>query len=265
MRLSSASNKPPILAVPTSRQHRSPRPIFSPVSHTSFPDQRQSSSIHPSDTAQNATRPTSIMPNLDAHSLRSSMSDSIFYSFDILRSDPSSPSLQHIASSATYPSRPVHPNSQILRTSSSDGSAPAFRVAVAASDPQPATKDEPRSYTISDNYAEAVRKQTDTGSGSGCSSFPVFGSAAVRRTQSGEITDSDDDELSASNSGKRHVCPTCFKRFNRPSSLKIHVNTHTGATRTYLLPVPSEAMRLTHGKFIQRFVAPGQIAVANST
>ncbi|KAF8233164.1 hypothetical protein L208DRAFT_1060855, partial [Tricholoma matsutake] len=36
--------------------------------------------------------------------------------------------------------------------------------------------------------------------------------------------------LSASNSGKRHVCPTCFKRFNRPSSLKIHVNTHTGAT-----------------------------------
>ncbi|KAJ3501470.1 hypothetical protein NLJ89_g9324 [Agrocybe chaxingu] len=31
-------------------------------------------------------------------------------------------------------------------------------------------------------------------------------------------------------SGKKHVCPTCFKRFNRPSSLRIHVNTHTGAT-----------------------------------
>ncbi|KAF9478450.1 hypothetical protein BDN70DRAFT_808829, partial [Pholiota conissans] len=30
--------------------------------------------------------------------------------------------------------------------------------------------------------------------------------------------------------GKKHVCPTCFKRFNRPSSLRIHVNTHTGAT-----------------------------------
>ncbi|KAJ7469803.1 hypothetical protein B0H11DRAFT_1731403, partial [Mycena galericulata] len=30
--------------------------------------------------------------------------------------------------------------------------------------------------------------------------------------------------------GKKHVCPTCGKRFNRPSSLRIHVNTHTGAT-----------------------------------
>ncbi|CAA7268711.1 unnamed protein product [Cyclocybe aegerita] len=31
-------------------------------------------------------------------------------------------------------------------------------------------------------------------------------------------------------SEKKHACPTCFKRFNRPSSLRIHVNTHTGAT-----------------------------------
>lgn len=33
--------------------------------------------------------------------------------------------------------------------------------------------------------------------------------------------------------GKKHVCPTCNKRFNRPSSLRIHVNTHTGATREW--------------------------------
>lgn len=32
--------------------------------------------------------------------------------------------------------------------------------------------------------------------------------------------------------GKRHTCPHCNKRFNRPSSLKIHLNTHTGAKRT---------------------------------
>ncbi|KAJ3485340.1 hypothetical protein NLJ89_g11906 [Agrocybe chaxingu] len=31
-------------------------------------------------------------------------------------------------------------------------------------------------------------------------------------------------------SEKKHVCPTCSKRFNRPSSLRIHANTHTGAT-----------------------------------
>lgn len=32
--------------------------------------------------------------------------------------------------------------------------------------------------------------------------------------------------------GKKHQCPQCPKRFNRPSSLRIHVNTHTGARRT---------------------------------
>ena len=39
--------------------------------------------------------------------------------------------------------------------------------------------------------------------------------------------------------GKKHICPSCLKRFNRPSSLRIHVNTHTGATREFLLFLPS--------------------------
>jgi len=34
--------------------------------------------------------------------------------------------------------------------------------------------------------------------------------------------------------GKKHQCPHCGKRFNRPSSMKIHVNTHTGAKRTFI-------------------------------
>jgi hypothetical protein len=180
----------------------------------------------------------------DSHSTRKrSTSDSVFYSFDILRSDPSSRSLQHIASSATYPNRSLHPGTNLTsHTHPSDGSTPAFRVAVTATpdagrrftDPH-----EPRNYTSSSstNHAESVR--IDSGSGSGCSSFPVFGSAAGRRIiHSADISDSDDDELSPSNSGKRHVCPTCFKRFNRPSSLKIHVNTHTGATRKYFVFFP---------------------------
>ncbi|KAJ7603886.1 hypothetical protein DFH06DRAFT_327021 [Mycena polygramma] len=37
---------------------------------------------------------------------------------------------------------------------------------------------------------------------------------------------------------KKHVCPTCGKRFNRPSSLRIHRNTHTGAT-PFRCPYPS--------------------------
>ncbi|PFH45931.1 hypothetical protein AMATHDRAFT_157217, partial [Amanita thiersii Skay4041] len=47
-----------------------------------------------------------------------------------------------------------------------------------------------------------------------------------------DITDnaSDDGEVSGGAAGKKHICPTCGKRFNRPSSLRIHVNTHTGAT-----------------------------------
>ncbi|ETW77047.1 hypothetical protein HETIRDRAFT_18791, partial [Heterobasidion irregulare TC 32-1] len=37
--------------------------------------------------------------------------------------------------------------------------------------------------------------------------------------------------------GKRHTCPHCSKRFNRPSSLGIHVNTHTGA-KPFVCPHP---------------------------
>jgi len=43
--------------------------------------------------------------------------------------------------------------------------------------------------------------------------------------------DASDDDNPGETAGKKHICPTCLKRFNRPSSLRIHVNTHTGATR----------------------------------
>jgi hypothetical protein len=42
---------------------------------------------------------------------------------------------------------------------------------------------------------------------------------------------SSDKDKDKDKDGKRHTCPHCQKRFNRPSSLKIHLNTHTGAKR----------------------------------
>jgi hypothetical protein len=233
----SRSGNPGFPAIPALR-HTSPRPSSSTVSHVSLSGPRQASRIAPSFPAQG---PTLSMPNFDTPSTRKrSSSDSVFYSFDILRSDPSSLSLQHIASSATYPNRGAPPSSHNSRPSPGDGSTSAFRVAVAAipyaRKHSAAPPHERRGSTPSSaNHSEPARMRIDSDSGPGCSSiisFPVFGSAVLRKNYSGDITDSDDDELSTSNSGKRHVCPTCFKRFNRPSSLKIHVNTHTGATRT---------------------------------
>ncbi|KAK0221233.1 hypothetical protein EDD85DRAFT_960401 [Armillaria nabsnona] len=48
------------------------------------------------------------------------------------------------------------------------------------------------------------------------------------RRESTPISSEDDED--GTKEGKKHVCTTCHKRFNRPSSLRIHINTHTGAT-----------------------------------
>jgi uncharacterized Zn-finger protein len=50
----------------------------------------------------------------------------------------------------------------------------------------------------------------------------------------GEVAEDDDDDGASPSAGylsKKHVCAQCKKRFNRPSSLRIHTNTHSGATR----------------------------------
>ncbi|KAK0435488.1 hypothetical protein EV421DRAFT_1228695 [Armillaria borealis] len=43
-------------------------------------------------------------------------------------------------------------------------------------------------------------------------------------------TSSEEGEDVLGEHDRKHVCTMCNKRFNRPSSLRIHVNTHTGAT-----------------------------------
>ncbi|KAF7331336.1 C2h2 conidiation transcription factor [Mycena kentingensis (nom. inval.)] len=71
---------------------------------------------------------------------------------------------------------------------------------------------------------------------------PRSTSSSGSRSQS-PSSDVDEDAVCRSNLGSRgpssrkHLCGTCGKQFNRPSSLKIHENTHTGAT-PYRCPHP---------------------------
>ncbi len=61
-----------------------------------------------------------------------------------------------------------------------------------------------------------------------------------RRRDSKALLSSEDDYEKGDG---KHVCWTCNKSFNRPSSLRIHVNTHTGATReSYFIPVYSSSV-----------------------
>ncbi|KAG7442554.1 uncharacterized protein BT62DRAFT_905534 [Guyanagaster necrorhizus] len=62
-------------------------------------------------------------------------------------------------------------------------------------------------------------------------------------SSSGEGDDEADGEsentrLAHFPSSRKHVCTLCDKRFNRPSSLNIHVNSHTGA-KPFPCPFPA--------------------------
>jgi len=126
--------------------------------------------------------------------------------FCILRSDPSLPSLKHVASSATTSScDPPHTGS-----SGSDfvasGSRPLLVNHTALSN---ATPSSPPSSTSSKSTVTRPKE------------------LLIERTPH------DSEDLSDDGDDKRHTCTRCNKRFNRPSSLRIHMNTHTGATRMF--------------------------------
>ncbi|KAF9461442.1 hypothetical protein BDZ94DRAFT_1221397, partial [Collybia nuda] len=163
------------------------------------------------------------------------------HSYDVLRSVPTSSSLQHINSSTTYPTRSGGYHGSSAQGGVSNGSAPVFQVTMAPSEPQPrapiGNSHHSRSPEQPSRRVESRGSRAASGPSNYSSiiSFPVNGPAngsPPQREHSPDDTSnaSDDGDLSGSNSGKKHVCSTCFKRFNRPSSLRIHVNTHTGAT-----------------------------------
>ncbi|KAF9067742.1 hypothetical protein BDP27DRAFT_1225398 [Rhodocollybia butyracea] len=57
-------------------------------------------------------------------------------------------------------------------------------------------------------------------------------------TLSSDEDDRLDREYPLQKQTKRHVCALCCKRFNRPSSLRIHSNTHTGDVSGHSHPTP---------------------------
>ncbi|KAJ3742615.1 hypothetical protein DFH05DRAFT_1501445 [Lentinula detonsa] len=72
---------------------------------------------------------------------------------------------------------------------------------------------------------------------------------------SNHAVSSDDDELDGENERhdqtKKHVCPQCFKRFSRPSSLRIHGNTHSGLT-PFSCPYPGCGRRFNVSSNMRR-------------
>ncbi|KAJ7603877.1 hypothetical protein DFH06DRAFT_1069090 [Mycena polygramma] len=121
------------------------------------------------------------------------------FSFDILKSDPRGSSLEHIASS-----RPVPLHRSSSRSAVRTQSRPRLT---------------PRFHSPMDNIRALSVSASD-------------GDAEGGATDDGEEGEGGPEDM------KKHVCLTCGKRFNRPSSLRIHVNTHTGAT-PFRCPHPS--------------------------
>ncbi|KAF5343669.1 hypothetical protein D9758_014688 [Tetrapyrgos nigripes] len=138
------------------------------------------------------------------------------YSFDVLRSDPSMPSLQHISSSTSHAGR---------SNQRTGASVPTFRVN------PPHT-----SLSASASYSSSAVEPASPSSVTSSSSSPTLATShyGVYPSNSSNGGAAPDDFSSVSyeddDNDRRHVCTLCNKRFNRPSSLKIHMNTHTGAT-----------------------------------
>ncbi|KAL0571495.1 hypothetical protein V5O48_010471 [Marasmius crinis-equi] len=134
-------------------------------------------------------------------------------SFDVWRSDPSLPTLQHIASSATLPNRTSNMPGPSRPVDIANGSAPAFRVNPSSS---------------------ASTEHVDPPSKSSHPTIRHSHSPTAATPSDYQYQSSPEDMSDDGGDDKKHVCTTCHKRFNRPSSLRIHMNTHTGATRTSL-------------------------------
>lgn len=173
------------------------------------------------------------------------------YSFNVLRADPITASLEHVASSTTLRHRGATTNSPTSQAGVTNGSAPAFRVSMAPLDQRSSQRHkiavQPVMRSTRNPSSPTTAREPDlplhmrSAHSSSMLSFSVSdppSSASTIMSHDGRrsylrSSEAISPSLSGEGRGKKHQCPHCGKRFNRPSSMKIHVNTHTGAKRTY--------------------------------
>ena len=171
------------------------------------------------------------------------------YSFNVLRADPITASLEHVASSTTLRHRGATTNSPTSQAGVTNGSAPAFRVSMAPSDQRSSQRHkiavQPVMRSTRHPSSPTAAREPDLplhmrSAHSSMLSFSVSDPPSSASTIMGHdgrrsylrSSEAISSSLSGEGRGKKHQCPHCGKRFNRPSSMKIHVNTHTGAKRT---------------------------------
>ncbi|KAF7337389.1 hypothetical protein MSAN_02265000 [Mycena sanguinolenta] len=166
------------------------------------------------------------------------------FSFDVLKSDPRGASLQHV--STTQPAPPQRPSSFSASSSAQRRPAlPAVRTAPARSTSSARARSPYEHPSASSSYTSTSAYGSARSPAHSSSSQSSDGDADMEEDYPLDSADADGadadadgaEDADADGGAKKHVCPTCSKRFNRPSSLRIHVNTHTGAT-PFRCPTP---------------------------
>lgn len=135
----------------------------------------------------------------------------LMYSLDILRLDPYKNSINHLSSSITF-ARDDCTQTDIIGDSVSPPRAPTSAPQVI--------------------YLREHSNPPETSS-----IHPLLTHSSSIRIDNANIDPDHSRNFrqfsTEENNRRRHVCPTCLMRFNRPSSLRTHLNMHTGATREF--------------------------------